>query len=84
MKATKPKTRFKLTTFENRGGSISYRIAGTKSNGERVGENFLDVHAAQCRQAVLMMPIQVSLCRTWKNITSDILRAFWTWSGFTG
>jgi integrase len=53
MKATKPKTRFKITPFENRGGSISYRVTGIKRNGERIRENFLDEHDAQCRHTAL-------------------------------
>lgn len=52
---TKPKAvqRFKVTAFTNRTGSTSWRVSGTKRDGERVRENFIDQPAAQARQIEL-------------------------------
>lgn len=38
MKATKE--RFKIQTFTNRSGSTSWRVSGSRRNGERIRENF--------------------------------------------
>jgi integrase len=45
--------RFKITEFRNRAGSISFRVAGYKSDGARVRENFTDENTARCRQIAL-------------------------------
>jgi integrase len=45
--------RFKIVEFENRAGSKSYRVTGTRRNGERVRENFAAEPEARCRQIEL-------------------------------
>lgn len=52
MKAT-PSTRFKITAFKNAGGSVSWRVSGTKRNGERIRENYPRENDARCRQTEL-------------------------------
>lgn len=49
------KPRFKILTYENRTGSKSYRVAGSKRDGTRIRENFTEIEAAQCRQVELQM-----------------------------
>jgi integrase len=52
MKAT-TSTRFKITPFENAGGSMSWRVSGTRRNGERIRENYPRENDARCRQTEL-------------------------------
>src|SRR5688572_30353988 len=47
------KTRFRIQPFVNASGTQSYRVAGTKLNGERIRENYADAKAAQARQIEL-------------------------------
>lgn len=50
----KIKQRFKIVEFKNpRTKSTSWRVTGTRRNGDRVRENFTDSNAAQCRQVEL-------------------------------
>ncbi len=49
------KPRFKIITYENRTGTKSYRVAGSKRDGTRIRENFAEIEAAQCRQVELQM-----------------------------
>lgn len=48
-----PKGRFKIINFKNRTGSQSWRVTGTRRNGDRIRENFQDDQSAQCRQLEL-------------------------------
>jgi integrase len=51
-----PKTadqRFRIIEFTNRAGSKSFRVTGTKRDGERVRENFAEEPSARCRQIEL-------------------------------
>ena len=45
--------RFKIEAFQNRGGSTSWRVSGSKRDGTRIRENFSDAKAAECRKAEL-------------------------------
>src|SRR6185295_5895978 len=47
------KQRFKIVPFTNRNGSQSWRVAGSKRDGERVRENFAEEAAARARQIEL-------------------------------
>ncbi len=50
----KPKARFQILEYTNpRSGSISWRVTGTRRNGERIRDNFADASDAQLRQASL-------------------------------
>ena len=53
MRTTQIKTRFRILPFTNRGGTSSYRVTGTRRNGERIRDNFIDEQAARNRQAEL-------------------------------
>lgn len=54
MNATsKIKDRFNITEFTNTSGSTSYRVSGTKRNGERIRENFTLPQEARARCAAL-------------------------------
>jgi integrase len=49
-----PKARFKILSYTNpRTGTASWRVTGTRRNGERIRENFADVQAAQFRHTEL-------------------------------
>ena len=49
-----PKARFKIQEFENpRTGTLSWRVTGTRRNGERIRENFADPGEAQFRHTEL-------------------------------
>jgi integrase len=49
-----PKARFRILPYENpRTGTTSWRVTGTRRNGERIRENFADVAEAQFRQTEL-------------------------------
>lgn len=47
------RSRFKVLAFQNRAGSRSWRVTGTKRDGTRIRENFSDVESAQMRQVEL-------------------------------
>ena len=49
----KLRSRFKVLPFQNRAGSRSWRVTGTKRDGTRIRENFADVETAQMRQIEL-------------------------------
>jgi integrase len=49
----KPQNRFKVAEYQNRTGSVSWRVSGTKRDGTRVQENFADPKDAQLRQVEL-------------------------------
>ncbi|MGA3268089.1 MAG: tyrosine-type recombinase/integrase [Verrucomicrobiota bacterium] len=51
--AAKIKPRFKVTQFTNASGSQSFRVSGSKRNGERVRENFILPDDASARCAAL-------------------------------
>src|ERR1700690_3905673 len=64
-----PSQRFKIQPFTNRSGSPSYRVTGTKRNGERVRENYTDAEEARLRHIVLETEFlkresPVALCST--------------------
>jgi hypothetical protein len=49
-----PKARFKILSFTNpRTGTTSWRVTGTRRNGERIRENFARSEDAQFRQTEL-------------------------------
>ncbi|MEY4384774.1 MAG: hypothetical protein RLY20_57 [Verrucomicrobiota bacterium] len=49
-----PKARFKILPFTNpRTGTASWRVTGTRRNGERIRENFVDAQEAQFRHTEL-------------------------------
>jgi len=49
-----PKARFKILRFTNpRTGTASWRVTGTRRNGERIRENFVDAQEAQFRYTEL-------------------------------
>src|SRR6516162_11271614 len=49
-----PKARFRILPYENpRTCTTSWRVTGTRRNGERIRENFADVAEAQFRQTEL-------------------------------
>jgi integrase len=49
-----PKARFKILPFTNpRTGTPSWRVTGTRRNGERIRENFVDAQEAQFRHTEL-------------------------------
>jgi integrase len=49
-----PKARFKILPYENpRTGTPSWRVTGTRRNGERIRENFADAKEAQLRHTEL-------------------------------
>jgi integrase len=49
-----PKARFKILPFTNpRTGTASWRVTGTRRNGERIRENFADAQEAQFRHTEL-------------------------------
>lgn len=52
-KGNRPQSRFALTPFENRAGSTSWRVSGTRRDGTRVRMNFADARAAQLKQIEL-------------------------------
>lgn len=69
--------RFKITEFQNRAGSVSFRVAGYKIDGSRIRENFLDENAARCRQIeleteYLRQPSESTIRAT--KLTDDQLR----------
>lgn len=45
--------RFKLQPFDNRGGTVSWRVSGSQRDGTRIRENFADRQAARCRRIEL-------------------------------
>lgn len=45
--------RFKIVEFQNRGGSLAWRVTGCTRDGSRVRENFSDQKAADTRRAQL-------------------------------
>lgn len=54
MSRTASKPRFQVLPFTNeRTGSKSWRVTGTKRDGCRIRENFADIKAARCRQVDL-------------------------------
>jgi integrase len=76
-KPQKRDSRFKITEFHNRAGTISYRVAGYKLDGTRIRENFADENAARCRQIdleaeCLKQPMATSIRAT--KLTDDQLR----------
>jgi integrase len=62
MKATKE--RFRLLTFNNRGGTVSWRVSGTRRNGERIRENFLDEQDAVNRRLALEVEFRAAPSET--------------------
>ena len=71
MKATQVKTRFILTEFPNKGGSTSFRVSGTKRDGTRIRENYLDRDAAELRHTALMLEFRA------QPETARLSRATW-------
>jgi integrase len=53
MSMTRLKAKFKVTGFTNGSGSQSWRVSGTKRNGERIRENFILADEASKRCAAL-------------------------------
>lgn len=46
-------SRFEIVEFTNPNGTISFRVKGTKSNGQRIRENFKERHEADSRKGEL-------------------------------